>query len=511
MSKARSNPAAEINLEEFERRLRAAAAPNAGVEDPLAELTRLVDTIGYERTPSERALEATRTAKLAAKPALAPPPPPSPPPPKAAPVAEILPPEETPANFTPKAEVPYKADFSHRFEPPAAPLLRPSFGDEEESDAFTPPPPSGEEVVEPVVLAADQPAGPRPRGRYWGLTVGGLVAAALVMIAAVAVFKVGRGSHSGAPPLILASSAPTKVAPPSVETVRTANESGSLLTRDTAQPTPTPPKLVAPPEAPVDLAARPQPTSTPTATAVADVSPIAPSSDTPIIAKPPETATPAAPVGSDPSRVKTISVRPDGTLISSGFEANTASAPTPTPAPAPTPVPTPTQSAAIDGEAATPAPALPTKLAPPKSAARVVSKSDTTAPADQGVGPVPVKPKKPKPTPTVAEAEPKIKTDDVKTDDAKTDDAKAAEAAGGGGYSVQLAAPNNRADADELVKKAQVRYADAIGGASVGVRKADRHGDTIYRVRVLGLTKAQASAMCAKIKSVGGDCFAAKN
>jgi len=481
MSNARPNTAAEINLEEFERRLRAAVAPQAGVEDPLAELTRLVDTIGFERTPSERALEATRAPKAVAKsvPAPSPKPPPAPPP-------EILPPVEA------------RGDVFPKFEPAAAPLLRPSFGEADETNAFLAPPPSGEDVVEPVMAPPPAP-NPRPRGRNWGLKVGGLVAASVVMIAAVAVFKVGRSPHSGAPTLILAPTAPTKVAPPSEETVRTANETGSLLTRDTAQPTPTPPKLVAPPEAPVDLAARPQPSPTPTASAEAEASPVAPASDTPIVANPPAAATPAAPVSSDPSRVKTISVRPDGTLISSGFEANTAAAPSPA-----APSPTPTQ-AAIDAEAATPAPALPTKLSPPKSNARVVSKPDTAAPPDEGDGPVPVKAKKPKPTPTptptpvVADAEP------------KTDDAAPAEAAGGGGYSVQLAAPNNRADADELVKKAQARYADAIGGASVGVRKADRHGETIYRVRVQGLTRAQASAMCAKIKSAGGDCFPAKN
>ena len=512
MSNVRPNPAAEINLEEFERRLRAAAAPQAGAEDPLAELTRLVDTIGFERTPSERALEATRPPKIAPKPAplVAEIPPqvevsaeadfaPKPDAPKPdAPKPEVAKvdapkPEAPKAAASIKPDVAPKADFPPRFEPAASPLLRPSFGEADAGPFSTPP--SREEDVEPIV-ATVSPASPRPRGRYWGLTIGGLVAAALVMIVSVAVLRFGHSSHSGAPPLILASTAPTKVAPPSEETVRTANETGSLLTRDTAQPTPTPPKLVAPPEAPVDLAARPQPTAT--ATAEADASPVAPSSQTPIVARPPTNATPAAPVGADPSRVKTISVRPDGTLISSGFEANSA--------PTPTPSATPSQTAAVDGEAATPAPALPTKLAPPKSAARVVSKTDTTAPADQGAGPVPVKPKKPKPTPsptpTVVEAEPR-------TDDAKAADPKAGDSAGG--YSVQLAAPNNRADADELVKKAQARYADALGGASVGVRKADRHGDTIYRVRVLNLTKAQASAMCAKIKASGGDCFAAKN
>ncbi len=497
MSNLKPKPAAEINLEEFERRLRAAAAPQAGVEDPLAELTRLVDTIGFERTPSERALEATRAPKLALKapalrttPALrAPPPPPAP----VAPLAPVTPPAP---KMPPSVEDSF--DPESAFAAEANPTLRPSFDEVDDADAFAPPPPSREEVVEPLVEAPSARSA-KPRGRHWGLKVGGLVAASVVMIGAVAVFKVGRSSHSGAPPLILAATAPTKVAPPSEETVRTANETGNLLTRDTAQPTATPPKLVAPPEAPVDLAARPQPTASPAATS--DASPVAPASETPIVASPVARATPAAPVGGDPSRVKTISVRPDGTLISSGFEAN---APAATPAPAPAPAPIPAKTVA-DAEAATPAPALPTKLSPPKSAARVVSKTDTTAPADTGAGPVPVKPRKLKPTPTaapVAEAEPK-------TDDAAP--AEAAPAPSGGGYAVQLAAPRSQADADALMKSLPGRYASALSGASLGVRKADRNGETIYRVRAMGLSRSEANAMCAKIKSSGGDCYVAKN
>jgi hypothetical protein len=378
--------------------------------------------------------------------------------------------------------------------------LRPSFDEVEESDAFAPPPPSNEGVVEPIFAAPSAPA-PRARGRHWGLKVGGLVAASVVMIGAVAVFKVGRASHSGAPPLILAATAPTKVAPPSEETVRTANETGNLLTRDTAQPASTPPKLVAPPEAPVDLAARPQPTASPTATAAADASPVAPASETPIVASPAPRATPDMPVGGDPSRVKTISVRPDGTLISSGFEA---SAPATTPTATPTPTP---DKAVADAEATTPAPALPTKLSPPKNPTRALSKTDTTAPADGGAGPVPVKPHKPKPTPSptpaVAEAEP------TKTDDAAPADA--APAASKGGYAVQLAAPRSQADANALIKSLPGRYADALSGATLGVRKADRNGETIYRVRAMGLTRAEANAMCAKVKAAGGDCYSTKN
>lgn len=485
MSNLKPKPAAEINLEEFERRLRAAAAPQAGVEDPLAELTRLVDTIGFERTPSERALEATRSPRLALKA----------PAPRAVPAPPAL--VAPPAPKAPPPPVEDSFDPETAFAAEAQPNLRPSFDEVEDSDAFAPPPPSSEDVVEPIVVTPAPPFA-RPRGRHWGLKVGGLVAASVVMIGAVAVFKVGRSARSGAPPLILAATAPTKVAPPSEETVRTANETGNLLTRDTAQPTPTPPKLVAPPEAPVDLAARPQPTASPSATA--DASPVAPASETPIVSRPTAGPTPAAPVGGDPSRVKTISVRPDGTLISSGFEA---SAPAATPAPAPVPTPAKTMA---DAEAASPALALPTKLSPPKTAARVLPKSDTTAPADSGAGPVPVKPHKPKPTPTplVVEAEPK-------TDDAAPAAAEAAPAASGGGYAVQLAAPRSQADADALIKSLPGRYAGALSGASLGVRKAERNGETIYRVRALGLSKSEASALCAKVKSSGGDCYVAKN
>ncbi len=44
MSVTGSRAAAEINLDEFERRLRAAGAQSAGSEDPLFELARLVES-----------------------------------------------------------------------------------------------------------------------------------------------------------------------------------------------------------------------------------------------------------------------------------------------------------------------------------------------------------------------------------------------------------------------------------------------------------------------------------
>ena len=36
------------------------------------------------------------------------------------------------------------------------------------------------------------------------------------------------------------------------------------------------------------------------------------------------------------------------------------------------------------------------------------------------------------------------------------------------------------------------------------MHKAEAHGETIYRLRVSGLTKADAAAMCARLKGDGG-------
>ena len=57
----------EINLDEFEKRLRAAGAPSAGSEDPLAELTRLVNSVHADarraaRAPQSRAAAGGRRA-----------------------------------------------------------------------------------------------------------------------------------------------------------------------------------------------------------------------------------------------------------------------------------------------------------------------------------------------------------------------------------------------------------------------------------------------------------------
>jgi cell division septation protein DedD len=210
--------------------------------------------------------------------------------------------------------------------------------------------------------------------------------------------------------------------------------------------------------------------------------------------------------------VKTVSVRPDGTLIAAA-DATPSSA-----APAPDVVTTPPVKTAVRAvasvvatpEAATPKLELPTKLSP-KSQQRVVAKTDTTAPnADASATPsaplqlvAPPKPAKPAPM-TVGEAS-------APDSPPAAAPAPAVAAEGGGEWAVQLAAPHSEADAQSAIAKLKGKYADALGDSALTIHQADVKGQTIYRVRVSGLSRSDAGALCSKLKAGGGDCFIAKD
>jgi len=462
----------EINLDEFEKRLRVAGAPSAGSEDPLAELTRLVNSVHAD---ARRAARTTQSAPSEA-------------------------------------------------EGEAAMTLPPAFGaisdTEEEYPAEAPPP-------EPTFA---EPA--RARGsRGWAFKVTGMIVVGVVLLAGAAALKHGVPGLPKAPPLITADVAPTKVQPPNEANVQTTGDMAALLMKDSA--TPTPVKVINTEEQPVDLRTQTQPPApTPSAsasppTAVAPTlavdagSPVATAPETQIV--PPAAASASvAPLFPSAKPVKTVSVRPDGTLITAADAAPPAAAPAVVPTP-----PTKMAVRAVDPvvatpEAATPKLDLPTKLSP-KSQQRVIAKTDTTAPnADASATPsAPLqlvaspKPKPIKPAPkTVAEASvvdsPPAEAAPVVTASAPVASAPAA-AEGGGGWAVQLAAPRSEADAHSAVAKLKKKYADELGDSSLSIHQADVKGETIYRVRVGGLSKADAGALCSKLKAGGGDCFIAKD
>jgi hypothetical protein len=77
-----------------------------------------------------------------------------------------------------------------------------------------------------------------------------------------------------------------------------------------------------------------------------------------------------------------------------------------------------------------------------------------------------------------------------------------------GDWAIQFAAPKSEAEAEAAAARLNAKYAPALNGATIGVHKTQVNGDTIYALRVAGLSKADAAALCVRVK--GHDCSIAK-
>src|SRR5580704_6528302 len=356
MSASGSRAMDEINLDEFERRLRAAGAQQSQTEDPLAELSRLVEFshmgIANGETPARRPAEAPVVRAAAS------------------------------TSIETGALRPTLDDEVEELAPGASEADRAARRDYEFDARHS-----------ESASAAD--AGETRRPMRWKLAVSALALAGVAMIGAVFALRHGGAGFSKDAPFIAAAQGPTKVAPPSDETVTTSSDAGATLLHDTGKPAPV--KVVNSEEQPVDLNAQASVNNPPPASGAqgGTTDPaLAAIINTPLV--PPQPAAPPKGMTSefpDPKPVRTISLRPDGTPIGVGAppdepasNANAAPAPAGQPikpavapsAPAPS---SPAPKTTADAQPSTPKIDLPTKLSPPKSAARVaVGKTDTTAP-----------------------------------------------------------------------------------------------------------------------------------
>jgi hypothetical protein len=483
MSASGSRANDEINLDEFERRLRAAGAQQARAEDPLAELSRLVEFSHFGISTGGTSAPRVAESKIAG--------------------AESAPPVEN-AALRPTID-----EEMEELVPGASKADRQARQDYE-FDAHGAP---GASVAE----AAEE-----RRPMRWKLAVSGLALAGVAMIGAVFALKGGAPGFTKDPPFIAAAQGPTKVAPPSDQTATASNDAGSSLLKDNAKPGSV--KVVNSEEQPVDLNAQatlsnPAPTdeAKPPASA-SDPTALAGTSNTPLVAPPSAPQRAIAPDFPEPKPVRTVSLRPDGTPFTAAnppdqpaINTNPAAAPPPE---APTkPAPKTASDASGAPQPSTPKLDLPAKPAAKSSARVVVGKTDTTAPdanaqtpgeaAQNGAAAKPEKPaKKPKPG-QVADA-----TETTGAIAQPPVDATAATTSGG--WAVQLAAPKSEAEANSKLAQLNSKYAAQLNGSSIGVHKAEVKGETIYRLRVVGLTKADAAALCARLKGDGGECFIAK-
>lgn len=515
------NQGPAIDLEEFERRLRAPEPTRRG-EDPMAELARLVGSANDPfrdvfAAPQERqaALPQAGDYQLPAVQAheinpetaphvlrnvaeqmrapsgdFAPPPPPV--------YQDLAQPqayqEEWRENIAtsahPQQPDPYTAAAPQEQweQPPAA------------RQDFRPPPP-------PASLAQDD-GERRTMSRKSMLYMGSALAVVIVGIGAT--LATSGKMRSGNVPTIAASKEPVKVKPEGEDaTAPRAVRNVSVLDK-TVGTKPAQPTVVSREEQPVDLSqvqAQPRGARVPDS----DINRIVNlnSSDVtkPVASVAPQagSAPQAAGYFPEPRKVRTVAVRPDGSVVVAppaspqtaprvpAVPALAATAPTVRP-PA-TPAPAPRAAASAPGpEKATARAARPQPAAEEPDTAPVAT--TRAAPARQAPAA-----ERPAQTPqrVAAVAPPATPT------------ATPAASTAGGGFAVQLAAPGTEAEAKSTVLRLRQRFATELGGRSPTVRAASVGDKTVYRVRIGGLSREDATALCSKLQGKGGACFVAKN
>ena len=273
---------------------------------------------------------------------------------------------------------------------------------------------------------------------------------------------------SGTPPTIMAADTPVKVQSPDIATGTIPDGNTALLEKSGSDKVDNA-KVVTNNEQPVDLNQLPKSVS-----GQADASTPAGASPSPF---------------PEPRKVKTVLVRPDGSVVGEAPLASPAAAP---------PV-----GMVLPAEAGGPTqPAQPTVAEPvakpstPKSTARASATPNSPAAAASGAkspatAPHPVKP--------------------VAVASAAADDAAPTPATAPGTWSVQLGAPPSEQEAKDMSSRLQKKFAGELSGLKPGIVKADKDGKAIYRVRVGNLAQADAKALCTKLQGNGGSCFVVRN
>jgi hypothetical protein len=346
-------------------------------------------------------------------------------------------------------------------------------------------------------------------------------------------------STGGAPPVIKAEQQPAKVVPAGATPAKVESDRVAAANQQ---------RIVARQEEPVDTVGNRQ---------VRVIGPGAPAAE-----------------GEDeaPRRVRTVVVRPDGTIVQPNAGATPALPPAPaapapaasapaapaapapatppaapataaTPAapapvlpPAPTPAapavaavpapgvaqpqPAPTRPAAPAAPAAAaPAatPAAPAAAAPAAPAARPVPPPPATVAATRPVPPAPQNRATPPAAPAAAAPLPLVPPTTTAATPPTTvaavpAPAATAPASGGGAFVVQLSSQRSEADARRDFQRFQSRFGGLLAGKSPDIQTADLGNRGIYyRLRVgPGGSREEAVRLCEQIKSQGGDCVVAR-
>lgn len=337
-------------------------------------------------------------------------------------------------------------------------------------------------------------------------------AAAIVLVGGGGVFawmKSGGGEilGGGEPKIVMADKDPVKVVPANPGGKSVPNQNKAVYDRVSGASTDQPAQknLISQDEEPMDVAQRtlgpdnlPLDDEAGTANADAGAKPVNGG------------ATNGASNGDEnlsPRRVKTMIVRPDGTLVAQDDLAN-AGAQTANAAPASTPAATPASTtpsstgqsvgdllasgdaqpdaASATDSAGVPAPNMPVPLARPTQTA---SAQTASAP------PASEKPASEKLVAPSAAAQ-------------ASSAAVASTSTAPGEYLIQISSLPTEADAQKSYKNLSSKYSSVIGGRGMNIKAAEVAGKgTYYRVRIPAGSKDAAVSLCERYRAAGGSCM----
>ncbi|NKM64021.1 SPOR domain-containing protein [Rhizobium leguminosarum bv. viciae] len=214
-------------------------------------------------------------------------------------------------------------------------------------------------------------------------------------------------------------------------------------------------------------------------------------------------AQPALTAPSTPPAQSSPAVPPvGGTAASFPASAEVASADARSAAPVETAPVQPPLAGSADAQAANPAPVAPPVRPVKTSGIADTAPIPTARPADQPVNVVGTVTEKGNVRPTAQQP----KTTEVAT--AAPVAAKPQQAASAGGYGIQIASLPSEDEATKSYANLSKKFASVLGGRSHEIRKADIAGKgTFYRVRIPAGSKDEAAALCEQYRAAGGSCL----
>jgi len=193
----------------------------------------------------------------------------------------------------------------------------------------------------------------------------------------------------------------------------------------------------------------------------------------------PNPPTTAAPGSGEPKRVRTVTIRPDGTDLSGR----------------PVGAPPPAPRAAANPTTATTTPPAPRAAAPaPARSGGPISLDPQTAPAATAAVPPPAR---------------------TRTAVAPPPQAAAPETASAsvGGYLVQLSSQRSEGEAQSSYRSLQAKFPNELGSRPPVIRRADLGSKGVYYRTMVGPFRSvqEASQFCASYKAAGGQCVVPGN